>query len=64
MKLLILICGEGLWHTSRCLAFSKEFLAARHMVYFGAYGYSKELVEKTGYVARRNLSQKLKKIIP
>lgn len=51
MKLLILICGEGLGHTSRCLALGKEFLAAGHMVYFGAYGYSKELVEKTGYQA-------------
>jgi uncharacterized protein (TIGR00661 family) len=29
----------------------KEFLASRHEVYFGAYGYSKRLVEKTGYQA-------------
>ncbi len=51
MKLLILICGEGLGHTSRCLALGKEFLMAGHEVHFGAYGYSKELVEKTGYEA-------------
>jgi UDP-N-acetylglucosamine--N-acetylmuramyl-(pentapeptide) pyrophosphoryl-undecaprenol N-acetylglucosamine transferase len=51
MKILILICGEGLGHTSRCLALGKEFLIAGHKVHFGAYGYSKEMVEKTGYEA-------------
>ncbi len=51
MKILLFICGEGLGHTSRCLALGKEFLVAGHKVYFGAYGYSKELVEKTGYSA-------------
>ena len=51
MKIIILICGEGLGHTSRCLALGKEFLAAGHEVHFGAYGYSKEMVEKTGYSA-------------
>ena len=51
MKILLFMCGEGLGHTSRCLALGKEFLAARHEVYFGAYGYSKKLVEKTGYQA-------------
>jgi UDP-N-acetylglucosamine--N-acetylmuramyl-(pentapeptide) pyrophosphoryl-undecaprenol N-acetylglucosamine transferase len=48
---MIFICGEGLGHTSRCLALGKEFLAAGHKVHFGAYGYSKELIEKTGYTA-------------
>lgn len=51
MKILILICGEGLGHTSRCLALGKEFLTDGHEVHFGAYGYSKEMVEKTGYEA-------------
>ena len=51
MKILILICGEGLGHTSRCIALGKEFLTAGHEVHFGAYGYSKEMVEKTGYEA-------------
>lgn len=51
MKILLFICGEGLGHTGRCLALGKEFLAAGHEVSFGAYGYSKRLVEKTGYVA-------------
>lgn len=51
MKILLFICGEGLGHTGRCLALGKEFLAAGHEVSFGAYGYSKKLVEKTGYVA-------------
>lgn len=51
MKILIFICGEGLGHTSRCLALGKEFQAAGYEVNFGAYGYSKELVQKTGYSA-------------
>jgi uncharacterized protein (TIGR00661 family) len=51
MKILLFICGEGLGHTGRCLALGKEFLAAGHEVSFGAYGYSKELVKKTGYSA-------------
>lgn len=51
MKILVFICGEGLGHTSRCLALGKEFLAAGHEVSFGAYGYSRELVQKTGYSA-------------
>ncbi len=51
MEILLFICGEGLGHTSRCLALGKEFLAAGHEVNFGAYGYSKKLVEKTGYAA-------------
>jgi uncharacterized protein (TIGR00661 family) len=45
------MCGEGLGHTSRCLALGKEFLAAGHEVNFGAYKHSKKLVEKTGYLA-------------
>lgn len=49
MKTLILVCGEGLGHTSRCLALGKEFQNCRHEVYFGAYGYSKEMIETTGY---------------
>lgn len=51
MKLLLLMCGEGLGHTSRCLALGKEFLAAGHEVNFGAYKHSKNLIEKTGYRA-------------
>ncbi|WP_269848631.1 hypothetical protein [Methanosarcina horonobensis] len=46
MKILLFICGEGLGHTGRCLALGREFLAAGHEVNFGAYGYSKELVQK------------------
>ncbi|MGB9132404.1 MAG: glycosyltransferase [Methanosarcina sp.] len=51
MKIVVLICGEGLGHTSRCLALGKEFLAAGHKVDFGAYGYSKEMIEDAGYSA-------------
>jgi uncharacterized protein (TIGR00661 family) len=50
MKIIILICGEGLGHTSRCLALGKELLTTGHKVDFGAYGYSKEMVENAGYL--------------
>jgi uncharacterized protein (TIGR00661 family) len=53
MTRMILICGKGLGHTSRCLALGKEFFAAGHKVHFGAYGYSKELVEKKRYSAHK-----------
>ena len=49
MKILVFICGEGLGHTSRCIALGQELLAAGHEVYFGAYGYSKEFIERKGY---------------
>jgi len=52
MRIMIFMCGEGLGHTSRCLALGKELLAAGHEIEFGAYGYSKDLVEKTGYRAQ------------
>jgi uncharacterized protein (TIGR00661 family) len=53
MKFLIFMCGEGLGHTGRCIAIGKELMATGHEVYFGAYGYSKELVEKEGYKVYR-----------
>ncbi|AKB34992.1 Glycosyltransferase [Methanosarcina siciliae C2J] len=53
MKIMIFICGEGLGHTSRCLALGKELLAAGHEIKFGAYGYSKDLIEKTGYTTQK-----------
>jgi len=53
MKFLIFMCGEGLGHTGRCIAIGKELLAAGYEVCFGAYGYSKELVEKEGYKVHR-----------
>jgi len=43
------MCGEGLGHTSRCISAGRELISAGHEVFFGAYGYSKELIEKTGY---------------
>jgi UDP-N-acetylglucosamine--N-acetylmuramyl-(pentapeptide) pyrophosphoryl-undecaprenol N-acetylglucosamine transferase len=52
MKIMIFICGEGLGHTSRCLALGKELLAAGHEIKFGAYGYSKDMAEKAGYTAQ------------
>ena len=50
MRILILVCGEGLGHTSRCIAIAKELVAAGHVVHFGAYGYSQELIERKGYM--------------
>lgn len=49
MKIFVFICGEGLGHTSRCLALGQELLASGHEVYFGAYGYSKEFIERKGF---------------
>jgi len=46
---MILVCGEGLGHTSRCISLGKEMEAAGHDVHFGAYGYSRELIEKKGH---------------
>ncbi|MCC7575850.1 MAG: glycosyltransferase [Methanomethylovorans sp.] len=50
MRTLILVCGEGLGHTSRCIALARELLSAGHEVHFGAYGYSQELIERKGYI--------------
>lgn len=49
MKVLVFICGEGLGHTSRCIALGRELLDAGHEVYLGAYGYSKEFIERKGF---------------
>lgn len=49
MIILIFMCGEGLGHTSRCLALGQELLSFGHEVYFGAYGYSKAFIEHKGY---------------
>lgn len=49
MKIFIFLCGEGMGHTSRCLALGQELLASGHEVYFGAYGYSKEFIERKGF---------------
>ncbi len=50
MKVLIFVCGEGLGHTGRCISLANEFQAAGHDVFIGAYGYSRELIEKSGHV--------------
>ncbi|WP_370572774.1 UDP-N-acetylglucosamine--N-acetylmuramyl-(pentapeptide) pyrophosphoryl-undecaprenol N-acetylglucosamine transferase [Methanomethylovorans sp.] len=49
MRTLILVCGEGLGHTSRCIAIARELVSAGHEVHFGAYSYSQELIERKGY---------------
>ena len=43
------MCGEGLGHTSRCISLASAAVRAGHDVHLGAYGYSKELCEKSGY---------------
>lgn len=50
MNVLLFTCGEGLGHTGRSITLGRELLSAGHTVYFGAYGYSKELIEKSGYL--------------
>lgn len=49
--IMIFVCGEGLGHTSRCISIGKELKAAGHCVHFGAYGYSKELIERKEFIA-------------
>lgn len=51
MKVLILVCGEGLGHTARCIAMGRAFERAGDEVHFGAYGYSKDLIERKGFSA-------------
>ncbi|WP_407357165.1 UDP-N-acetylglucosamine--N-acetylmuramyl-(pentapeptide) pyrophosphoryl-undecaprenol N-acetylglucosamine transferase [Methanolobus sp. WCC5] len=48
MRFLIFVCGEGLGHTGRCISLAGELLAAGHDVCIGAYGYSRELIERSG----------------
>jgi uncharacterized protein (TIGR00661 family) len=51
MKIQLYMCGEGLGHTSRCLALGKELIDAGHELSFHAYGISKKHVEKNGFQA-------------
>ncbi|WP_340819004.1 glycosyltransferase [Methanolobus sp. WCC4] len=50
MKVMIFVCGEGLGHTSRCISIGRELVNAGHDVHFGAYGYSRELIERKGFI--------------
>ncbi|WP_406656641.1 glycosyltransferase [Methanolobus sp. ZRKC2] len=49
MDVILFTCGEGLGHTGRSITLGRELMSAGHTVHFGAYGYSKELIEKSGY---------------
>ncbi|ODS41993.1 MAG: hypothetical protein MSIBF_01190 [Candidatus Altiarchaeales archaeon IMC4] len=51
MKIQIYMCGEGLGHTSRCLAVGSGLINAGHDVSFHAYGSSKKHIEKNGFKA-------------
>ncbi|MDK2826305.1 MAG: hypothetical protein PWQ44_1485 [Methanolobus sp.] len=53
MRIMIFVCGEGLGHTSRCISIGRELVCAGHDVHFGAYGYSKELIERKGFKAHK-----------
>jgi uncharacterized protein (TIGR00661 family) len=59
MNVLLFTCGEGLGHTGRSIALGRELLSAGHTVHFGAYGYSKELMERSGYTVHE-IPQELK----
>lgn len=48
MKIMLFVCGEGLGHTSRCIALAQQMERSGHDVLVGAYGYSKELIDKKG----------------
>jgi UDP-N-acetylglucosamine--N-acetylmuramyl-(pentapeptide) pyrophosphoryl-undecaprenol N-acetylglucosamine transferase len=49
MKVQIFMCGEGLGHTSRCLAVGDRLVREGHSVVFCAYGYSKKHIEENGF---------------
>ncbi|SFM91061.1 glycosyltransferase [Methanolobus profundi] len=59
MRFLIFVCGEGLGHTGRCISLANELLSAGHEVTIGAYGYSKELIERSGHMVTE-IPQELK----
>ncbi|WP_445476212.1 UDP-N-acetylglucosamine--N-acetylmuramyl-(pentapeptide) pyrophosphoryl-undecaprenol N-acetylglucosamine transferase [Methanococcoides methylutens] len=48
MKIMLFVCGEGLGHTSRCIPLAQQMQSNGHDVLIGAYGYSRELIEKKG----------------
>ncbi|KGK99486.1 glycosyltransferase [Methanococcoides methylutens] len=48
MRIMLFVCGEGLGHTSRCIPLAQQMQSAGHDVRIGAYGYSRELIEKKG----------------
>ncbi len=50
MKVMIFVCGEGLGHTSRCISIGRELTSAGHEICFGAYGYSRKLIDRNGFV--------------
>ncbi|MEL4305168.1 UDP-N-acetylglucosamine--N-acetylmuramyl-(pentapeptide) pyrophosphoryl-undecaprenol N-acetylglucosamine transferase [Methanococcoides sp. LMO-2] len=48
MKIMLFVCGEGLGHTSRCIPLAQQMKEAGHDVLIGAYGYSRELIDRKG----------------
>jgi len=49
MRVMIFVCGEGMGHASRSISIGREFVSAGHDVHFGAYGYSREFIERKGF---------------
>jgi uncharacterized protein (TIGR00661 family) len=49
MKAGIFVCGEGLGHTTRCLALGERLISQGHKIFFCAYGYSKKHLEESGF---------------
>ena len=52
MKAGIFVCGEGLGHTTRCLALGERLISRGHEIIFCGYGYSKKHLEDSGFPVR------------
>ena len=48
MKILFVVCGEGLGHSSRCLHLGHYLQQQGHTVHFAAYGESYNFIDKHG----------------
>ncbi len=50
MKILFVVCGEGLGHTSRCLHLGHYLQQQGHTIHFAGYGKSFDFIHKQGVV--------------
>jgi uncharacterized protein (TIGR00661 family) len=48
MKILFVVCGEGLGHTSRCLHLSHYLQQQGHVIHFAGYGKSYDFLHQQG----------------
>ncbi|MGD1004533.1 MAG: glycosyltransferase family protein [Methanoregulaceae archaeon] len=49
MKILFVVCGEGLGHSSRCLHLGHYFQHEGHTIHFAAYGKSYDFISQHGF---------------